>query len=110
MDFCRLVMIVGLLSGCAGSTSPDPDPKPVSAADSASWHLAFKMTGYDPAECLNAHSHDLSRVQLRGETCTDDGAECFDISNHLVEVWATAHAEDGAPFGVATWVSADACE
>jgi hypothetical protein len=105
---------VGLLNACAGSTSPEPtgaapSPSPSQQAADDGWSHAYDLVGLDGFGCVTASSADISRVRLRGETCTDDGGECYDAANHTVEVWATAAADSG-PFGVASWVSVKPCE
>lgn len=100
----KTVYLIGFFAlGCAASVDDG------SNAPESPFHFNHNLTGYEG--CLDARSTDPSKVQLRGPTCTDDGAECFDFPEHdpVVEVWATDQAEVGTPFGADSFVEVKSC-
>lgn len=101
--FCLLTFACA--SNTGGSAEPAPTGEPPAPAGFAFDHVLGKPVG-----CVNAVSTDTSKVILRGSTCTDDGAECFDVGNNRVEVWATPAGQEGSPYGAASYVEVNACD
>lgn len=98
------------VTGCAvsstdGGTAPTPETTKV---EIKGFHFDHTLTGYEG--CQNARSLDLTKVKLVGDTCMDDGSECFDIAKHQVDVYYVDGQVDNAPFGASTFVETVDCQ
>ncbi len=101
-----LVLFVIALGGCAcNGVEGSPEAPPTTAVQG----FHFDHTLGRPSGCANARSTDLTKVILRGDTCLDDGSQCFDVGAHQVDVWVTDETLNDAPYAAATFVDVVPC-